>query len=77
MIICPHRECRVTLSSGGMLIMNLISRLFCRVYQLVFRIALPFLPYRQPRLFSQIAQMNRDFGFPEGFSQICAEDIPI
>ena len=34
--------------------MNLISRLFCRVYQLIFRIALPFLPYRQPRLFSRI-----------------------
>ena len=28
--------------------MNLIYRVFCRAYQLVFRAALPLLPYREP-----------------------------
>ena len=30
--------------------MNIFRRIFCRAYQAVFRLALPFLPYRQPRL---------------------------
>lgn len=29
--------------------MNIFKRIFCRVYQAVFYIALPFLPYRQPK----------------------------
>ena len=30
--------------------MNPLRKLYCRAYQLVFRIALPFLPYREPKL---------------------------
>ena len=30
--------------------MNPIRKLYCRAFQLVFRIALPFLPYREPKL---------------------------
>ena len=30
--------------------MHPIHRLFCRAYQTVFRIALPILPYREPKL---------------------------
>ena len=30
--------------------MNSIRKLYCRAFQLVFRIALPFLPYREPKL---------------------------
>ncbi len=30
--------------------MNPFSRLFCRGYQICFRLALPLLPYRQPEL---------------------------
>ena len=29
--------------------MNIFKRIFCRVYQTVFYVALPFLPYRQPK----------------------------
>ena len=29
--------------------MNMIKRIYCRTFQLVFRAALPILPYRQPR----------------------------
>ncbi len=30
--------------------MNIFKKLYCRIYQLVFKIAIPFLPYRQPKL---------------------------
>lgn len=34
--------------------MNAINRLRCRAFQTVFRIALPFLPYRQPKLLGRL-----------------------
>lgn len=30
--------------------MNIFKKIYCRTYQLGFRIALPFLPYRQPKI---------------------------
>ena len=30
--------------------MNIISKLYCRLYQLGFRLALPFMPYRKPKI---------------------------
>lgn len=30
--------------------MNIFKKLYCRTFQTVFRIALPFLPYRQPKI---------------------------
>ena len=30
--------------------MNILKKLYCRTFQTVFRIALPFLPYRQPKI---------------------------
>lgn len=30
--------------------MNLFKKIYCRIYQGVFKIALPFLPYRQPEI---------------------------
>ncbi|MBQ8689364.1 MAG: iron-containing alcohol dehydrogenase [Clostridia bacterium] len=32
--------------------MNIISKLFCRAFQIAFRAALPILPYREPRVVS-------------------------
>ena len=37
--------------------MKAIKRLYCRAYQLVFRAALPVLPYRQPRLLDHLAEI--------------------
>ncbi len=31
-------------------IMNLFKKIYCRTYQFCFRVALPFLPYRQPEI---------------------------
>lgn len=37
--------------------MNTVSRLYCRAYQLVFRAALPVLPYRQPKLLDSMGDI--------------------
>ena len=37
--------------------MKPIQRLFCRTVQLVFRAALPFLPYRQPKLLTHLGEI--------------------
>ena len=34
--------------------MNAIDRLRCRTFQTIFRMALPFLPYRQPKLLGRL-----------------------
>lgn len=34
--------------------MNMISKIFCRVFQCVFRLALPVLPYREPEILNSI-----------------------
>lgn len=34
--------------------MNLISKAWCRIFQFSFRAAIPFLPYREPRIFPSI-----------------------
>lgn len=36
--------------------MNIISKVFCRIYQGAFRMALPLLPYREPKRFKQIGE---------------------
>lgn len=37
--------------------MKTIKRLYCRAYQLVFRAALPILPYRQPKLLEHLREI--------------------
>ena len=37
--------------------MNPLKKLYCRVYQTVLRLALPFLPYREPQILSGIHQL--------------------
>ena len=34
--------------------MNIFSKAFCRTFQLVFRMAMPFLPYREPERFDSV-----------------------
>lgn len=34
--------------------MNNINKLYCRIYQTVFHIALPFLPYREPKILDSV-----------------------
>ncbi len=39
--------------------MNPIKKAYCRVYQAVFKIALPFLPYREPKILSSIEKIPK------------------
>lgn len=38
--------------------MNGISRFFCRAYQLVFRLLLPVLPYREPKVYPGVNELE-------------------
>lgn len=38
--------------------MNPIYKTYCRIYQMVFRAAMPFLPYRVPKLYRNIAALE-------------------
>ncbi len=37
--------------------MNFVKKIYCRVYQLVLRILLPFLPYRNPEIIEGVAKI--------------------
>lgn len=37
--------------------MNIFNKAFCRAFQLAFRIAIPFLPYREPEQFASIEEL--------------------
>ena len=37
--------------------MNVLEKLYCRTYQLVFRLALPALPYREPQLLGALRDL--------------------
>lgn len=37
--------------------MNILNKAFCRTFQFAFRIAIPFLPYREPVCFSSIQEL--------------------
>ena len=41
--------------------MNFPSKVFCRTYQLGFRLAMPVLPYREPKLYEHIKSGNAGF----------------
>ena len=41
--------------------MNIFKRCFCRVYQGVFRLALPILPYREPEIFNSVEDLPAMF----------------
>lgn len=37
--------------------MNIFQKLFCRSFQFAFRVAIPFLPYREPKRFSSMTEL--------------------
>lgn len=46
--------------------MNIFEKIFCRTFQFAFRIAIPFLPYREPKRFSHmtdIAALCKEEGY--------------
>lgn len=38
--------------------MNLIKKIYCRVFQFCFRAALPILPYREPKILNEMSQIG-------------------
>ena len=38
-------------------VMNIFKKIYCRTYQLILRLAMPFLPYREPVLIKDYQQM--------------------
>ena len=39
--------------------MNVFKKIYCRAFQTVFRLALPFLPYREPKIFNSINDLEK------------------
>lgn len=39
--------------------MNIVKRIYCRVFQFCFRAALPVLPYREPEILGDMTQLSR------------------
>lgn len=37
--------------------MNLMKKIYCRAFQTVFKVALPFLPYRKPKLLNDMPEL--------------------
>lgn len=39
--------------------MNILFKTYCRIYQSIFRLAMPFLPYRTPTIFENIEDVSK------------------
>ena len=37
--------------------MNIISKAYCRIFQFCFHLALPILPYREPKIYKNVADI--------------------
>lgn len=49
--------------------MDILNRLWCRTYQQVFRMAIPFMPYREPELHYSIDEMS-EIVSSRGYSKV-------
>ncbi|MBQ8322869.1 MAG: iron-containing alcohol dehydrogenase [Clostridia bacterium] len=41
--------------------MNIFKKVYCRIFQTAFRLALPFLPYREPKIYDSINRLPKRF----------------
>lgn len=41
--------------------MNILNKIYCRIYQLAFRAALPLLPYRDPEIYNSVGDVSLIF----------------
>lgn len=69
--------------------MNIVSKAFCRTFQFCFHIALPILPYREPKLYNSVSDVAKllndkriksaflvtDKGLRDGGSTVAIEEI--
>ena len=54
--------------------MNEIKKLYCRTFQLCFRLAMPILPYREPRVLENINQLGRLLARKRGIRALVVTD---
>ena len=47
----------------GINFMNILFKTYCRIYQSIFRLAMPLLPYRNPTIFENIEDVSKIVGF--------------
>ena len=54
--------------------MNILEQAFCRLYQTAFYMAMPLLPYREPRIFSGFAELAKELRAKELSSVLLVTD---
>ena len=57
--------------------MNIVSKLFCRVFQIAFRAALPILPYREPKIVPSCSELGDVFNREKSTSVLVVTDAGI
>lgn len=57
--------------------MNIASKLFCRVFQIAFRAALPILPYREPKIVPSCSELGDVFKKEKSTSVLVVTDAGI
>lgn len=57
--------------------MNIASKLFCRVFQIAFRAALPILPYREPKIVPSCSELGDVFKKENSTSVLVVTDAGI
>ena len=49
--------------------MNIFKKLYCRIFQTAFHLALPLLPYREPKIYHSIEEL------PQGLKELHVESV--
>ena len=57
--------------------MNIVSKLFCRTFQIAFRAALPILPYREPKIVPSCSELGGVLGKEKSTSVLVVTDAGI
>lgn len=57
--------------------MNVVSKLLCRTFQIVFRAALPILPYREPKIVPSCDALGEVFSEKKTSSVLIVTDAGI
>ena len=55
--------------------MNIISKMYCRIFQFCFHLALPILPYREPKIYKNVADIVKLLKKNKG--AVCSTLLPI
>ena len=62
---------------SGVTAMRLTKKLYCRIYQLGFRIAMPMLPYREPKIFRDMQSLAEELAHKKKKSVLIVTDAQV